>query len=116
MTRECGMGRRIERTVLVLGVPKQPWDIEDIFPLWQVIVVAGTSCGKCEMLVAQLWERSVRLDAIVALEALPSQEMLTFLVVQGLVLVDAHLAKDDVWQELLHSSRIEERQAFVELM
>jgi len=107
------MGRRTERTVLVLGTLAHPWEIEEAFPDCRGLIAAGAGV---EELVAGFWERSVQLEAIVARDALPVPDLLAFLVPEGSLLVTSRLVEGDAWRALMESSWFEERQLTVRVV
>lgn len=102
-------------TVLLLGTPQHPWELEDAFPDHRVLVVPREDAGE-NGLLAQLWERSTRLATLVLRETIPSPEIAAFLLPDGQVLVDRRLVCGDAWNEFLSAPWLREKRISVRLL
>jgi len=104
-------------TALVLGTAAHASPIiSEILPEYQVIFAVGELSWEGDGLVAQLWERSICLEAILAQDTLPSQELVSFLKPQAQILVALDLAKGGTWQEFLEFALLKERAISVRVL
>ena len=106
-----------ERTVLLLGKPLRPWELEDAFPGHRIVVMpGGAGAQEAEGLISALWERSMRLDVLVLREALPAPEITAFLAPEAQLLVEAPLARQEAWSDFLSMPWLREQGIQVQLL
>lgn len=117
MANEDGKEINMVHTALVLGTAAHASSIiSEILPEYQVIFAEGELSWEGDGLVAQLWERSICFEAILAQDTLPSQELVSFLKPQAQILVALDLAKGGTWQEFLEIALLEERGIVVRVL
>lgn len=107
---------RGEPTVLLLGRPLRPWELEDAFPGRRIVVMPGAGAQDAEGLISALWERSMRLDVLVLREALPAPEITAFLAPEAQLLVEAPLTRQEAWSDYLSHPWLRERRIQVQLL
>lgn len=100
-------------TVLLLGRPQRPWELEDAFPGHRIVVMPDADAQGAENLVSLLWERSMRLDVLVLREALPAPEITAFLAPEALLVVEAQLARQETWGDFQSMPWLREREVKV---
>lgn len=95
--------------VLVIATSACPEAIGHAYPGCEVIVAGAADLADgFDALVSRLWERSVRLDAVLAQDGFPSWELASFLASDAAVLVASGLAQGSAWSAFLDSPWLQE--------